>query len=88
MAEEKHHHHLFHHQKEEDEPVVEAVTYSETAYGGSGPYYESTEAVGYATVNKKTDEYEKEEKKHKHKEHLGEMGAAAAGAFALVTSSF
>lgn len=29
-------------------------------------------------------DYEKEEKEHKHKEHLGEFGALAAGAFALV----
>jgi len=31
-------------------------------------------------------EYEryKEEKEHKHKQHLGEAGAIAAGAFALV----
>lgn len=29
-------------------------------------------------------DYEKEIKHHKHKEHLGELGAVAAGAFALV----
>lgn len=88
MAEEKKHHHLFHHQKEEEKPV-EAVIYSETAYGADGPgqYYESTEAFGYATENKNDDyeKYEKEKKHHKHKEHLGEMGTAAAGAFALVS---
>lgn len=29
-------------------------------------------------------DYEKEEKEHKHREHLGELGTAAVGAFALV----
>ena len=30
------------------------------------------------------ERYKKEEKEHKHKQHLGEAGAIAAGAFALV----
>lgn len=85
MAEGKHHH-LFHHHKEEENPV-EAVTYSETAYGVDGRYYENTEAVGYSSADRR-DEYEKEEKQHKRREHLGEMGALAAGTFALVSQQY
>ncbi|KAH6782523.1 hypothetical protein C2S51_007816 [Perilla frutescens var. frutescens] len=85
MAEGKHHH-LFNRHKEEEE-TVDAVTYSETAYrvDGPGQFYENTEAISYASVDKKNDyeKYEEEEKHHKKKEHLGEMGAMAAGAFAL-----
>ncbi|RYR56026.1 hypothetical protein Ahy_A05g021837 [Arachis hypogaea] len=33
-------------------------------------------------------DYKKEEKQHKHHEHLGELGAAAAGAYALVVTLF
>lgn len=79
MAEEKHHH-LFHHHKEEEKPV-EAVTYSETAYGIDS-------AGQYCSSGDRKDEYEKEEKHHKHKEHLGEMGALASGAFALVSRKY
>ncbi|XP_073159318.1 abscisic stress-ripening protein 2-like [Henckelia pumila] len=80
MAEEKQHHHLFQHHKEEEKPV-EAVIYSETAYGvdGAGQRYETTETAGYVA----THDYEKERKSHQRKEHLGELGTAAAGAYAL-----
>ncbi|XP_073020050.1 uncharacterized protein [Primulina eburnea] len=83
MAEEKHHHHhrLFHHKKEEEQPV-EAVVYSETAYGvdAEGQRYETTETVGHVSTQL---DYEKERKAHQGKEHLGELGTVAAGAYAL-----
>ncbi len=34
------------------------------------------------------EDYRKEEKHHKHLEQLGELGAATAGAYALVVSFF
>ncbi|MCG3102659.1 hypothetical protein MAQ58_25125, partial [Enterobacter sp. DRP3] len=43
----------------------------------TGVVVETNEAAEY-------ERYKKEEKQHKKKEHLGEMGALAAGAFALV----
>ncbi|KAH6800142.1 hypothetical protein C2S52_000606 [Perilla frutescens var. hirtella] len=68
MSEKKHHHHHhLFHRHEEEEKPVEVAV-----------TYENTEAVSYGA-----DDYEKEEKHHKRKEHLGEMGALAAGAFAL-----
>ncbi|KAG6776201.1 hypothetical protein POTOM_019707 [Populus tomentosa] len=74
MAEEKHHHGLFHHNKSEEKPV-EAGVYSETA--------EYSETVtGYDAPVPDVD-YRKEEKHHKNLEHVGELGAAAAGAFAM-----
>jgi len=81
MSEEKQHHHLFNHKKEENTPS--AVVYSETTYGDE-EVIQSTDVYGVGNV--KSDEYEKalkEEKHHKQKEHFGEMGAVAAGAFAL-----
>lgn len=79
---EQHHHHLFHHHKDEEKPV-DAVAYSETTYGsdGMGGYSESTTVAAVAV------DYEKEEKQHKTREHLGELGAIAAGAFALVNTT-
>ena len=87
MAEEKHHHHhLFHHNKDEEKPVETVYTettstgYAETGYGESN-------AVGYGATTISTEsevDYRKEEKHHKNLEHLGEMGAVAAGAYALV----
>ena len=41
-----------------------------------------TEVV--STGEDEYERYKKEEKEHKHKQHLGEAGAIAAGAFALV----
>ena len=32
-------------------------------------------------------DYKKEAKHHQHKEHIGKLGAAAAGAYALVSNS-
>jgi hypothetical protein len=78
MAEEKHHHHLFHHKKD-DEPATGVDSYGEGVY--------TSETVTTEVVAGGQDEYErykKEEKQHKHKQHLGEAGALAAGAFALV----
>lgn len=88
MAEEHHHHHLFHHKKEDETPV-EAVAYTETAtYGGptNGGYggYSQVEAVVVETPVEPEVDYRKEEKHHKRHEHLGELGATAAGAYALV----
>lgn len=74
MAEEHHRHHLFHHKKEDEGAPVEAGVYSETAY--------ATEVV----QEPPREDYEKEEKQHKHREHAGELGAMAAGAYALVKS--
>ena len=96
MAEEKHHHHLFHHKKdEEDKPIESVYTESETttgyadtgfSSGGPGGYGESTvEGYGATTISTESEvDYRKEEKHHKHLEQLGEMGAVAAGAYALV----
>ena len=69
MAEEKHHHGLFHHHKDEEKPV-DAI-YTETV---------EVEAASVPEVD-----YKKEEKHHKHLEQLGEFGAVAAGAYALVS---
>lgn len=71
MAEKHHHHHrLFHHHKDEEKPVDTVdVVYSETTFDVAG-----------AEVD-----YKMEEKRHKHLEHLGEIGAASAGAYALVS---
>lgn len=91
MAEEKHHHHFFHHHKEEGQPaeeqLAEEAVYSETAYSGGGDAYASGYTETVVVAESASDDYEKykdEEKQHKHKEHLGKMGAVAAGAFALV----
>lgn len=85
MAEHHKHHGLFHHKKDDEENTpVEAVilsdttTYPDTAYGSG-----YTETTTTAVVADEKD-YEKEVKHHGHKEHLGELGAVAAGAFALV----
>lgn len=89
MAEEKHHHHLFHHHKDgEQQQPVDAVGYSETTYGsdGTGGYTEST-TVAAVAVDEPQHDYEKEMKQHKNREHLGELGALAAGAFALVNTT-
>ena len=94
MAEEKHHHHLFHHKKDEEDKPTESVYtetttgYAETGFssGGPGGYGESTvEGYGATTISTESEvDYRKEEKHHKHLEQLGEMGAVAAGAYALV----
>jgi hypothetical protein len=78
MAEEKQHHGLFHHHKSEEKPD-EAGVYSETAE------YSET-ATGYDAPPPAVPDvdYRKEEKHHKHLEHVGELGTAAAGAFAMV----
>jgi hypothetical protein len=75
MAEEKHHHHLFHHKKDEA-----AGEYG----GGATEYSETVVTEGVSTGGDEYGKYKKEEKEHKHKQHLGEAGAIAAGAFALV----
>ncbi len=94
MAEEQHHH-LFHHHKDDEKPVDQNV-YSETGYaaettayssGGPGGYGETTTEVFGATTESGID-YRKEEKHHKHLEHVGELGVAAAGAYALVINYF
>ena len=72
MSEEKHHHFFHHHKKDEEQPTGE-YGYSETV---------ATEVV--TTGEDEYEKYKKEEKEHKHKQHLGEAGAIAAGAFALV----
>jgi hypothetical protein len=82
MAEEKHHHHhLFHHKKDEEQEEQLAGG----GYGESAEYTEATVTEVVSTGENEYDEY-KEEKQHKHKQHLGEAGAIAAGAFALVRS--
>jgi ABA/WDS induced protein len=63
---------LFHHKEKKDN------TENSSEYGGG---YEQTTME---TVDDGYDKYEKEGKQHKHKEHLGETGALAGGAFALV----
>ena len=88
MSEHHHHHHgLSHHKKDEEKPVEavvysETTTYSDTGYGGG--YTETTTAVIASQEPEKN--YEKEVREHKHKEHMGELDALAAGAFALVYS--
>ncbi|KAH9309974.1 hypothetical protein KI387_037885 [Taxus chinensis] len=65
----EHHHHLFHHKKEEV-----------TVYPDNSVSEQTTVEYG------REGEYEtiiKEEKHHKRMEHVGELGTAAAGAFAL-----
>ena len=91
MSEEKHHHHLFHHKKEDENPNASSeVVYAETTatfVDGDGEVTQSADVYGAGNV--KSDEYEKalkEEKHHKRMEHLGELGAVAAGAYALVLS--
>jgi hypothetical protein len=76
MSEEKHHH-LFHHKKEGEE-------FEPAADGGVNEYAYTSETVVAATDDGEYARITKEEKHHKHKEHLGEMGAVTAGAFALV----
>ncbi|KAE9446148.1 hypothetical protein C3L33_21954, partial [Rhododendron williamsianum] len=49
---------------------------------GMGGYSEST-TVAAVAVEEPQHDYEREEKQHKTREHLGELGAIAAGAFAL-----
>ncbi|KAG2560298.1 hypothetical protein PVAP13_8KG053700 [Panicum virgatum] len=61
-------HHHFFHQHKKDEEEQPAGGYSEAVAAGESEY----------------ERYKKEEKEHKHKQHLGEAGAIAAGAFALV----
>ncbi|MCL8600347.1 hypothetical protein NAB79_19115 [Proteus mirabilis] len=76
---------LFHHHKKQDEddrPSYETNTYSESAYAdGPAGYSESTKVVAETYTNEV--DYRKEEEEHKKKEHKGELGAMAAGAFAL-----
>jgi len=70
MAEEKHHQHLFHH-KEEDEKAHGSDNFAGDGYG-------KTTAAPI-----KTHDYEKEKKKHKDHEHLGELGVATTGIYAV-----
>ncbi|KAF7127476.1 hypothetical protein RHSIM_Rhsim11G0085100 [Rhododendron simsii] len=86
MAEEKHHHHFFGHHKDEDKPVdVDAIAYSDTTFtsDGMGNDYTDSTTVVVAAVDEPAPDYEKERREHKSHEHLGELGAIAAGAFAL-----
>ena len=85
MAEEKHHH-LFHHKKdEEDKPIESVYTETTTGYAETGNSESTTEGYGATTISTESEvDYRKEEKHHKNLEHLGEMGAVAAGAYALV----
>ena len=78
MAEEKQQHGVFHHHNSEEKPV-EAGVYSETAE------YSET-ATGYDAPSPPVPDvdYRKEEKHHKNLEHVGELGTAGAGAFAMV----
>ena len=86
MAEEKHHHHhLFHHNKDEDKPVETVYTETTTGYAETGYGESTTVGNGATTISTESEvDYRKEEKHHKNLEHLGEMGAVAAGAYALV----
>ncbi|XP_050229916.1 abscisic stress-ripening protein 5-like [Mercurialis annua] len=77
MAEQKHHH-LFHRNKDEDKPD-EAKVYSETT---DYTEYRSEDVVAPPPPADEHD-YKEEEKHHKRQQHLGELGTAAAGAFAL-----
>lgn len=81
MAEDKPKHHLFHHHKDGEKPI-DAVGISDTTYSTDGvnDYTDSTTVV----VAEAEPDYGHEEREHKHREHLGELGAVAAGAFALV----
>ncbi|XP_050268950.1 abscisic stress-ripening protein 2-like [Quercus robur] len=85
MAEEKHHHHhLFHHNKDEDKPVETVYTETTTGYAETGNSESTTEGYGATTISTESEvDYRKEEKHHKNLEHLGEMGAVTAGAYAL-----
>jgi hypothetical protein len=53
----------------------QAAVYTDDEYSRGGGY-------GYGGEQQ---HYKKEEKQHKHRERLGEVGALAGGAFALVT---
>ncbi|TKY46070.1 Abscisic stress-ripening protein 1 [Spatholobus suberectus] len=64
---EEKHHHHLFHHHKDEKQPVDTSVYSETTF--------------YAAGNEV--DYKKEEKHHKNLEHLGEMGAVAAGAFAL-----
>jgi hypothetical protein len=77
MAEDKPKHHFFHHH----EKPVDAVGISDTTYSTDGvnDYVDSTTTV----VAVEQPDYEKDEREAKHHERLGELGAVAAGAFAL-----
>lgn len=69
MGHKNHEHH--HHKEMETKNVASGIPYSGTA----------------STYKLNESEYErarKDEKHHKRMGHLGEMGAAAAGAFAMV----
>lgn len=73
MAEEKkHHHHFFHHEKDDDQKPGGYSNEYEGAYNDS------------SSVKKTHDDYKEDEKTHKRHEHLGELGAATAGLYAVV----
>lgn len=66
--------------------------YADDCYNGAGGYGGGRQAAVYSDEYSRggygygggQEHFKREEREHKHKERLGEMGALAGGAFALV----
>jgi len=73
----------------QDDRIRRPAAYAndDCGYGGrqTAVYNDEYSRGGYGGYGGEQEHFKREEKEHKHKERLGEVGALAGGAFALVT---
>ena len=75
---------FFHHKKDDGDAAYAKTATTYTGGSPRGSYTETTVVTGVGSGPGGID-YWKEEKHHRHLEELGKLGAAAAGAYAMVT---